>query len=698
VSIAGVTGDHLTRGVSSGEYLAKLAGSYGRTVFNEMRLGDAQIKAGLSTIGLPIRQIEYTVEPASDDPKDVKIAETVESNLFNMSVTWDDVIRNFLLMLPFGVSCAEKVYEKGDDGKIRIAKLDPRLPQSFLDNTFWEWNPDKSLKAIVQMDGDGKRYTLPVEKLLIFTNEKEGDNWEGVSLLRSIYGMWRIKNDLLKINVINLDKNGVGVPDVEMPPGITPESKEWKATEDVLEAYCANEKAYIVRPAGSKIQILTGGKDTPDTLASIKFCNEEISREMLVQFINLGSTQTGSRALGSSFIDFFLMAEQAIADYFCEVINKFLIQELVDFNWTVKEYPKLKAARIRQLDPTVMAELSKAGLITPDLDTENAIRKQERLPERVEEVAVVPPVPVNGMPPAQAAESDEGTPAEGQIDEQCQKSGDEKTKTVDKKKEIKIKASTATPDFLKYIDVEGMTIRLNAASESFSKQIIAMKEQQRAAVIKQLIEGKAVNQVTVPLKKEMYELSMQAFRENYKAGSQDVLNELKKQGLKQSPATLTPGLADAESLYAEELQLAIQGASQKLVQMLAEERLIARRAGRIGRDAAMDLAKLDISNRNWTDIENGAVNRGWGEGREDMAQAEADQIEYGTYTSVMEAGTTCDECASKDNVEHAVDDEEYQTPNPQCYGGADLCRCMTAWTFKSESMSEADYAELKGGQ
>jgi hypothetical protein len=132
------------------------------------------------------------------------------------------------------------------------------------------------------------------------------------------------------------------------------------------------------------------------------------------------------------------------------------------------------------------------------------------------------------------------------------------------------------------------------------------------------------------------------------------------------------------------------------VQMLAEERLIARRAGRIGRDAAMDLAKLDISNRNWTDIENGAVNRGWGEGREDMAQAEADQIEYGTYTSVMEAGTTCDECAKLDNYEGQVGDPLLTEPNPNCLGG-DNCRCMVAWTFKSESMSEADYAELKGG-
>ena len=47
----------------------------------------------------------------------------------------------------------------------------------------------------------------------------------------------------------------------------------------------------------------------------------------LAQFINLGTTETGSRALGNSFIEVFLQSLQAFAGYICDVFNRFLIQD-----------------------------------------------------------------------------------------------------------------------------------------------------------------------------------------------------------------------------------------------------------------------------------------------------------------------------------------------------------------------------------
>ena len=81
---------------------------------------------------------------------------------------------------------------------------------------------------------------------------------------------------------------------------------------------------------------------------------------MLAMFINLGTTETGSRALGASFVDVFLQAEQAYADYIAEVITRYLIREWVGYNWGDVDMPKLVAGQIQPLDiPTLDGGLSR---------------------------------------------------------------------------------------------------------------------------------------------------------------------------------------------------------------------------------------------------------------------------------------------------------------------------------------------------
>ena len=80
-------------------------------------------------------------------------------------------------------------------------------------------------------------------------------------------------------------------------------------------------------------------------------------------------------------IDFFLMALQETAEYIVETINRYMIRELAGFNWNVKEFPVLKVQRIKELDMTSISALKSAGLLTPDAELENTIRKQLGLPE-----------------------------------------------------------------------------------------------------------------------------------------------------------------------------------------------------------------------------------------------------------------------------------------------------------------------------
>lgn len=365
----------------TGEYLTKLDGSAGRVIFDKMRRNDHQVKAVLGAITLPIRQADYYMEPGSEDEKDVKIAKTLEDALLkNMTITWDDTVRHALLMLPFGFSALEKVYEYRN-GLILPRKLDPRLPQSI---SHWKYDQNKHrLTHMVQQDTIGEEIEIPIEKLLVFTTEKEGDNWEGISILRSAYKAWYIKDTLEKINSIMHDRWGAGIPEMTVPKTVQRGTEQWNQAQKLLEDVHANEKGYILKNVEWDFKVVGGekGKGT-DVLGSIKYYDEAIATAMLAMFISLGTSKTGNRALGQTFFDAFLMAIQAWADYIAEVINRFCIRELVDLNWTVENYPTFRVKRVQSLALQAIGYLVQTGALKWSQVLENDLRKMLRMPEK----------------------------------------------------------------------------------------------------------------------------------------------------------------------------------------------------------------------------------------------------------------------------------------------------------------------------
>ncbi|HUV08064.1 MAG TPA: hypothetical protein VMX75_10075 [Spirochaetia bacterium] len=372
----------------SGEYLSKLDSAAGRTIFDKMRRSDHQVKAVLGAITLPIRQADYYMEPGSEEKQDVEIAKTLEKALLEeMTITWDDTVRHALLMLPFGFSALEKVYEYRG-GLILPRKLDPRLPQSVVG---WKFDRKKHrLTHMAQRDIDGKKIEIPIEKLLVFTTEKEGDNWEGCSILRSAYKGWYIKDTLEKINSIMHDRWGAGIPDMTVPKNVERGSDAWNQAVKLAEDIHANEKGYIVKNEGWLVDILGGkgeGKGT-DVLGSIKYYDEAIATAMLAMFISLGTSKSGNRALGQTFFDAFLMSIQAWADYIAEVINRFCVRELVDLNWEVENYPTFKVKRVQSLALEAIGYLVQTGALKWSEVLENDLRGMLRMPKRDSEETI----------------------------------------------------------------------------------------------------------------------------------------------------------------------------------------------------------------------------------------------------------------------------------------------------------------------
>jgi hypothetical protein len=247
----------------------------------------------------------------------------------------------------------------------------------------WEFDTERRrLRNMVQLDTDGRQIPIPIGKLLVFTTDKEGDNWEGISILRPAYKSWYIKDTLEKVNAVMHERFGAGIPRAKTPRAVTKGTKEWAAVQETLEDIHASEKAYVIQPEGYEFDVIGGekGKGT-DVLGSIKYYDEAIAKAMLAMHINLGTAKSGSYALGQSFLDAFLMATQAWADYIAEVVNRFCVREIVELNWNVSAYPTFKCKRIQSLAFEAIGYLVQTGALKWTQALENDLRGILRMPK-----------------------------------------------------------------------------------------------------------------------------------------------------------------------------------------------------------------------------------------------------------------------------------------------------------------------------
>ena len=386
----GDAGTRILHGIIAEEYNSNLQGIEGIKMYDEMRKNDGTVRAAILAITLPIIRAKFFVNPATDDQEAKDVANFVEHALFDwLDSTWEDLVRQALLMIPFGVMLFEKVYETKDhEGKtyVTLAKLAPRLPKSIL-----KWELEDRTFGIQQIRQDGVLAQIPGSKLLIFVNEREGDNWWGTSFLRGAYKHYYYKNTFYRVDTLAFERQGLGIPKVTMPVGYT-ESDEKKAA-NAMQNLRANEAAYLLLPNGYEAEFMNmGASTTRDPTNSINHHNKEILQSVLAQFLELGATKSGSgsRALSQDHSDLFLKALESVASNLISTINKSLIPELVDLNFSdISVYPVLDYSGISKVDiaalGTAYGQLVTAGAISPTNDDQQYLRAAMGLPARTQE-------------------------------------------------------------------------------------------------------------------------------------------------------------------------------------------------------------------------------------------------------------------------------------------------------------------------
>ena len=410
-TVVGAAGTIIFNGfIVDEEYNQDLTYIPGLKIWDQMRKSDATVKEALNVVKLPLLGANWRVQGAGDDAKSQEIADFIEYNLFEV-MAFDDFLRQVLTMLEFGFSVFEIIYNIIDfNGKklLGLQELSWRKQ-----TTIWQWALDDGsfgAKQFVPGGIDGGFKQIPGDKIIVFTNEREGNNYSGISILRSAYKHWYYKDAMYKISGIAAEKNSIGTPMITAPLNAKPE--DIKQMRMLAQNYRANDGAYLEVPDGWDFKMVGGAERTKlfDMMPWVAHHDAKILSTVLAQFLNLGSADmSGSYGLSKDQSSLFIQSIQWVAKYIAEVINEQLIPKLVDLNFSgVTSYPALAFERIGddnlELYATLLPALVQAGLLTPTPEDEEHVRAMVNFPDipdnalNDEEGNVLPSVDAQGNP------------------------------------------------------------------------------------------------------------------------------------------------------------------------------------------------------------------------------------------------------------------------------------------------------------
>jgi hypothetical protein len=387
----GRSGTIITNGIISNEELnRKLVGQSGLRVLDNMRRTDPTIRASLRMIKLPLLQADKRLE--AGDQED-------ETSLYQRDFVWNEIqkidLKRFLseatTFLDMGFAVFENCYTPTKFQGQTLIGLDKLAFRK--QTTIQAWQTDDQKLGVRQQLIDGN-VSIPMEKLTIFTNDKEGDNYEGVSILRSAYKPWYIMDTLEKIDAMAAERHGLGTIRIK-PPSTASEPDKEKAQE-VARQLRANEESYVQVPDDWEFEFMDmHGGGLRDLSPSIERQRNSILLNVLGQFLLLGSAGStgGGRAMSEDHSRLFEMSIQYYAEYIASVINKQIIKPLIDLNFSdVEVYPEFSFGKISDDDITKLADAYQkfigAGVLTPDADMEQNIRdilKTNEMPEEIRE-------------------------------------------------------------------------------------------------------------------------------------------------------------------------------------------------------------------------------------------------------------------------------------------------------------------------
>ena len=699
--IAGVLNDD--------EHVRALQGLDGVRVFDKMRRIDGEVAAVLASLQLPILAADMVVDRPEDEEIASKVTDEhidfVRRNL-TQRTDFQTTMRHVLSSMWAGYAWFEKTYVV-DEGKLWLSKLAPRMA-----TTLWRWQVDETgdLVGIVQRVHKGAALVdieIPRAKLALFSFGREANDWGGISALRSCYRNFLINDAVYKLDAIRIERFAVGVPVFSVPAEHTDDQID--LAKEMGKHWRGAEQSYVVLVGDMGFEIASmSGSEAIDVLSTIKHHNEQIAKSVLAQFINLGTTDSGSRSLGESMMEFFYDAVEGHAKSFAGQINTEVVWPLLDLNFAGQPRPEVRFENIGSVALPALADgLAKLqGFITKDEDTESFLRRRYGLP------------PKSTTPP-EVVETEEEPDPENQIPPVVP--GPEEP-VMSSHGHVRLKATGFWRELTTaegFVSLRQIDARLDDGRDAIVSALIDLREEIAEDLVGEIRrawkDGPAgFTEVSVPERTVQRAASavLPELEELYDFGRQEVRRELGRQAkakgreltskrgnvrtstiLRRQAVTLRD-----EGLTADEISELMAYRAGKLATRLSAktmEAALAIAAGRWRTQGGNEPTGEDLNDimeavfssveREAQLVANMSASEALNLGRDFEAQRLKEQIDVAIYSSVLD-DNSCNACRAADGEEAQVGSEDYYDLTPPlnssrlgpCEGG-NACRCI--WVY-----------------
>lgn len=329
-------------------------------VFEAAYKTDPSVKGVVSAI---VRPLESAIPRSEIDANGAPqiIADYVKWLLFESGRknidTWGvQEIRTFIVN---GFSLSNHIaYFDSARRRYGLKKMSPRPPW-----TIWRWafDSDGEWTAVQQNvqtpTGAMAYYTIPRKVLAHWIVEPQGDDPTGEPLLRSVHMEIKARKLIRQRIPVFVDREVLGVPAIWIPKAVSPDDKA--KARDLVKNLRSHEQSYLMMPDGSKLEWKHSNKEGGDVLIRLMSALGEIIRESVGQEVrSLGTSQTGSRAVGEVLDDQFSLGIDAYGARFASTINDQIIPRFVDWTFGPQpRYPVFRMAGVRRQDTKAALDL-----------------------------------------------------------------------------------------------------------------------------------------------------------------------------------------------------------------------------------------------------------------------------------------------------------------------------------------------------
>lgn len=341
---------------------------FGADVYKKMML-DPEISSDIDTLVTMVIGNGLTIAPfeTEDQQKQVladEIYRFCKNNLDNMITPMYSIFRNMLKAMVFGNKVAEIVWKVGnnsENGKIawivEKIKVKEQDQVSFVVDNFNNLvgisanTINQHAKTGVITTNDKEIDIMPLEKFWIYTFHGDDSDPRGVSILRSVYMIWWIKQQIIPewikylaqfssaiivatmsdsaISVDALDANGN--PIIDETTGYALKISPQEVLANVLQDIKNGSAAVLPHGTGFDIYFSQGNGEA--FLKSFEAINQWISKTLLHQTLATSEGKTQARAAASVHKDILDLAVSSVKNSIAESFNKQVLAKIVEYNY-----------------------------------------------------------------------------------------------------------------------------------------------------------------------------------------------------------------------------------------------------------------------------------------------------------------------------------------------------------------------------